>query len=225
MSIPNDGIPGWERAELARAIHACESRALIAFYTHFRPMLIERAVAFGVPIAERADAVETFLGDMLLSLATGDQLPAKLHSYVLVSFRRYAARRGQAQQVEDNALAEFQRDFTASNCNSALKAFCDLLLAELDAEDRFLLAAKAEEMPLREIAGLLGLNYNAANTRLFRLRASLRDKAADVASRMDYSDRAVIEKFLRRARASAKGQLPSVKDAVDHEGRRRLSNG
>lgn len=249
MTIPDDGIPGWERGELARAIHSCDSRALIAFYSHFRPLLTERAISFGIPVSERADAVETFLGDMLMSMAAGEQLPSHLHGYVLISFRRFAARRGKAQQVEDQALAEYQLAFLESSArrvselepvydlrpgrlevegqrpaHSGLLTFCEMLLAELDAEDRFLLGAKAEEMPLREIAALLGVNYNAANTRLCRLRSKLRLKAADVVRRLDESDRLVVERFLRRARRSESGG--SNITTREREGdSRRLSNG
>src|SRR3954464_15538197 len=99
MNIAEDGIPGWELSELARAIHACESQALVAFYSHFRPILTERARLFGIPRTECRDAIETFLGDMLMSLASGKQLPRRLHGYVLVSFRRFAARTGKARRL------------------------------------------------------------------------------------------------------------------------------
>ena len=249
MTIPDDGIPGWERAELARAIHASESRALIAFYSHFRPLLTDRAISFGVPVSERADAVETFLGDMLMSLASGEQLPTHLHGYVLISFRRFAARRGKTRQIEEHALAEYQLAFVDSNAgrvsepqpiyslhhtrleldgrpptHSALLTFCELLLAELDAEDRFLLGAKAEEMPLREIAALLGVNYNAANTRLCRLRSKLRLKAADVVSRLAEEDRIVVERFLRRARRIDSTAANAVANERQDDSRR-LGNG
>lgn len=249
MTIPEDGIPGWERAELGRAIHACESRALIAFYSHFRPLLTERAISFGIPVSERADAVETFLGDMLMSLASGEQLPTHLHGYVLISFRRFASRRGKAEQVEERGLAEYQLILCESSArkvsepgpmyeldparldfdgelpaHSALLTFCELLLAELDAEDRFLLGAKAEEMPLREIAALLGVNYNAANTRLCRLRTKLRVKAPDVVRRLDEGARLVVERFLQRARKTESAS-PKVLTTQQQTDSRRLSNG
>jgi hypothetical protein len=108
--------------------------------------------------------------------------------------------------------------------HSALLTFCEMLLAELDAEDRFLLGAKAEEMPLREIAALLGVNYNVANTRLFRLRSKLRLKATDVVRRLNESDSLVVERFLRRAR---KGESAGSNITVTERerGSRRLSNG
>ncbi len=248
MTIPDDGIPGWERAELARAIHACESRALIAFYSHFRPLLTERAISFGVPVNERADAVETFLGDMLMSLASGERLPLHLHGYVLISFRRFAGRRGKVQHREESALCDYQRELTRSTSqavaepevtyevkptgandvrrpsNSSLMIFCEMLLADLDAEDRFLLGAKAEDIPLREIAALLNVNYNAANTRLCRLRANLRIKAGEVVSRLGDADKLAVERFLRRARKNEKvGSSDAAMEGRSE--RRRSSNG
>lgn len=238
MSVPEDGIPGWGGAELARAIHACESRALIAFYSHFRPMLAERAQLFGIPTSECPDAVETFLGDMLLSLAAGKQLPRRLHGYVLVSFRRFAARSGKANRLEAGMLtvygetvehfvpagrvAEPQSQYETP-ANSVLAKFADRLLSGLGSEDRFLLGAKAEEMPLREIAALLDLNYNAANTRLFRLRAQLRTKAAEIAATMDGADRLLVERFLRRAGANTASATEAGEQ--DNAAPRRFSNG
>lgn len=255
MSIPEDGIPGWDRAALTRGIHACDSHALIAFYSHFRPLLSERAIFFGISPTDCGDAVETFLGDMLLALASGEELPQHLHGYVLISFRRFAAKRGVAAEKEKRALDEYRADSAdsgrrvaeaevsyqlspsphharsgnalpdASAVNPALTTFCEMLLAELDAEDRFMLGAKAEEMPLREIAGLLGVNYNAANTRLFRVRARLREKAPAVVARMDSAERGVVEAFLRRARKESPTQS-SARGVYDAEAReRRSSNG
>jgi hypothetical protein len=262
MTIAEDGIPGWERAELARAIHACESPALIAFYTHFRPILTERAQLFGIPQTECRDAVETFLGDMLLSLASGRQLPRRLHGYVLVSFRRFAARSGKASRLEAGVLGEYgetlghavqpaqvaesmvayghsaRSDADASTLETgetadsghqihpALARFAERLLAGLGSEDRFLLGAKAEEMPLREIAALLDLNYNAANTRLFRLRAQLRKSAGDVLSRMNVADRPIVERFLRRSVAPHGKSPECATESADKAAQeRRLSNG
>lgn len=234
MPIPGDGIPGWDRARLATALQACDPRALVAFYSHFRPILHERAHLFGIPPAGRSDAVETFLGDMLLNLCSAPELPKSVHAYVFVSFKRYAFRIGKARRVEVDALVDYATTLSApatavaeesppyrgGNSNgataaavsieqdseqgdsAALAKFASALLIGLTAEDKLILGARAEEMPLREVASLLGLNYNAANTRLFRLRTKLRMSAPGVMSRMDAKDRPIVERFLRRARES-----------------------
>jgi hypothetical protein len=240
MPVPEDGIPGWDSMQLKAALNTCDSHALVAFYSHFRPILVERAQMFGIPHAARDDAVETFLGDMLLKLCSAADLPKSIHAYVFVSFRRYAFRIGQADRIESDALLEFaattdaaakavaevqpsygngarsgngrfpivgQGDAEDPNHNGALSRFASALLNGLTAEDKLILGARAEEMPLREVALLLRMNYNAANTRLCRLRSKLRLNAPGVASRMDPKDRPIVERFLRRAREGVSSAL------------------
>ncbi|MDB4869011.1 MAG: hypothetical protein JWL97_15 [Gemmatimonadales bacterium] len=241
MPVPEDGIPGWDRMKLKAALNTCDSHALVAFYSHFRPILVERAQMFGIPHSARDDAVETFLGDMLLKLCSAADLPKSIHAYVFVSFRRYAFRIGQADRIETDALLEFattadpaeksvaevqprygdgagsddarlvivgQGDAEDHSHNAALSRFAAALLNGLTAEDKLILGARAEEMPLREVASLLRMNYNAANTRLCRLRSKLRLNAPGVASRMDPKDRPIVERFLRRAREGVGSALP-----------------
>jgi DNA-directed RNA polymerase specialized sigma24 family protein len=236
MPVPEDGIPGWDRTKLKAALHACDSHALVAFYTHFRPILVERAHLFGIPRSERADAVETFLGDMLVTLCSAPDLPKSVHAYLFVSFKRYAFRIGKARRIEIESLEEFAGTLRepikavaeqrahysngapeldvghsgSSSENSALARFASALLNGLTAEDKLILGAKAEEMPLREVASMLGMNYNAANTRLFRLRSRLRLCAPGVAAQMDSRDRPIVERFLRRARESGNSSLGRI---------------
>jgi len=231
MPVPEDGIPDWDRAKLTTGFQACDPHALIAFYSHFRPILVERARLFGILDGEETDAVETFLGDMLLKLCSAPELPRSLHAYVFVSFKRYAFRVGKAKRLETDTLLEFADAFTASaravaeqsphydvtasaidsggaeksGNNLALSRFASALLRGLSPEDKLILGARAEEMPLREVASLLGMNYNAANTRLCRLRSRLKMSASGVAARMDAKDRPIVERFLRRAREGANG--------------------
>jgi RHS repeat-associated protein len=113
MPVLEDVIPGWDRPKLARALQACDSRVLVAFYSHFRPILVERSQVFGISRAEGADAVETFLGDMLLKLCSATELPKSLHAYVFVSFKRYVARIGKAKRLESDVLVEFAATLAA----------------------------------------------------------------------------------------------------------------
>jgi len=210
MPAPDNGIPGWDSARLEQGLRACDSRALVAFYSHFRPILGERALLFGIPPDDRADAIETFLGDLLLRLCSAGELPRSLHAYVFVSFRRYATRLRRADAISrdsleglDTAVSQPVTGSANENANQAgnesLARFAAALLADLSADERLIVGAAAEEMPLREIAALLDVNYNAANTRLCRLRARLRATATTIVSRMDPSDRQIVERFLRRA--------------------------
>lgn len=201
-AVRDDGIPGWPRVELATALRECDSRALHAFYTHFRPVLGERARLFGIQRELRAETVDTFLGDLLLSLCSARELPGSLYGYVFVSFKRFVwrAKRDRArEEVKALEAAANSAETTAVTSNPAIARFGSLLLSELSAEDRMLINAKAEEVPLREVAALLGMNYNAANTRVFRLRSKLRRTAAKAVCQLDPQDRRIVERLLRRA--------------------------
>ena len=214
MPPPDTGIPEWDRARLEQGLRECDSRALVAFYTHFRPILRDRARLFGIPPGDRADAIETFLGDLLLSLCSANELPRSLHAYVFVSFRRFAIRlrradAGRADSLQDVEMDQSNRgpspDEDAMQFgNESLTRFTSALLSDLSADERLILSAAAEEMPLREIAVLLQVNYNTANTRLCRLRARLRAMAATIVSRMDFRDKRIVERFLRRAEDNQK---------------------
>lgn len=223
---PDDGIPDWDRARLTKGLQTCDSRVLSALYAHFRPILVERAALFGIPRADVSDAVETFLGDMLLRLCSGKEIPHSLHNYMFVAFKRYAGRMGMAHAAERSSLEEFHGNIVRSPAvfsepaahyltdvqgpepdsgavtpeSHPLFRFAHLLISGLSDEEKLILSGRAEEMPLREIAALLGVNYNAANTRLSRLRSRLKADAARIAARMDADDRRVVERFLRRAR-------------------------
>ncbi len=232
MPPPDTGIPEWDRARLEQGLRGCDSRALVAFYAHFRPILGDRAQLFGIPPGDRADAIETFLGDLLLSLCSANELPRSLHAYVFVSFRRFATRLKRADVARTDSLQDVETD--QPNCgpppdedaippgNESLTRFSLALIKDLSADERLMLAAAAEEMPLRELAVLLHVNYNAANTRLCRLRSRLRAMASTIVSRMDLRDRQVVERFLRRAGAN---QLEDTALDRRDQKQRRSTNG
>jgi hypothetical protein len=224
MRSTDDVIPGWQRAELSRALKACESNAMISFYSHFRPILSERAGFFGIPDAECSDAVETFLGDLLLRFCTTLELPDDLHAYVFVSFRREAAKIARKLHAQAEAQLGYSGSEGVSPLSPALVRFSEALTADLTRDEERILDAKREEMPIREIASLLGTNYNAANTRIFRLRAKLRAKAAQVILTLAPQDRAVVERFLRRA-GGDKPIQPSRSPSDTGRDTRRIQNG
>lgn len=222
MTTTAEEMPGWERSSFAAALHRCDARALEAFYAHFRPILRERARLFGISPDARTDFVETFLGDILIALSSASHLPDRLHAYVFVSFKRDAARLCRARRRELAGLTDFVSEISGQSGDiapqPALSRFASALVSSLTAEDRMLIGARAEDMPLRQVAAALGMNYNAANTRVFRLRSRLRTLAASALLTLEPHDRSVIERLLSRAGYTGMVALPHApkSDATDN---------
>ncbi len=81
----------------------------------------------------------------------------------------------------------------------AVARLAEHLLSGLADDDRRLLAWLAHDVPLRTVAGWLGVRYDAAGKRAQRLRARLRARAERWAEHLPEEERRAVDAFLRRA--------------------------
>jgi hypothetical protein len=96
-----------------------------------------------------------------------------------------------------------------------------LLSAELSTEELQLLIWVAEQIPRRDIAGWLGISYDAAKKRIARLSFRVRQLAVSSSARLTDAERDYVKRFLRRAGAEYRRWRRSPMTA-DKEPKRRL---
>jgi len=72
----------------------------------------------------------------------------------------------------------------------------------LSKEETVMLVCVGRHLPLREIAGQLGISYGAARVRLHRLRERFRKLAIEHVASLKADERRELERFFRRAEVS-----------------------
>ncbi|MDQ2889008.1 MAG: hypothetical protein M3R65_00450 [Gemmatimonadota bacterium] len=213
-----------EDVELLAGVRRNDLRALCRFVERFEPLLRDQARRLGVNRSERRNVVTGFLDDMLVKLATSpvSQVPRSLSSFVVTSFRNVVAdihrdllmrerqSRGQeeflgSQHVVRAGCSEFALrsaegpSFGEEISAAAATVFVKKLVETCSRDERQLLVWTAHRVPLRECARWLGISYESAKQRIFRLRVRLlRESAVHLAGLSD-QDRAAVERLLSRA--------------------------
>jgi DNA-directed RNA polymerase specialized sigma24 family protein len=92
-------------------------------------------------------------------------------------------------------------DRTAEPTSRAHRRLGAALVAELSDEERLIIGWVAEAVPYRQIAAWLGAGYDATSKRIWRLCRRLKHLAPICASTFSATERAELERFLRRVGA------------------------
>lgn len=195
--------------------------AIREFALRFLPALMEKARCLRVPPSERETVVQSFLDDMLTRIADGAR-PRALDAYMMRSFRNeiLLARRRIAEQAAHRAeraievgdvmviretcsayaiRSAFGVNETAEHQDPVLAAFMEYLFQYVSETDRMLLTWRAHRIPTRETAEWLGIGHGAARVRISRICARLLDQALQYRQTLPDDQRAVLDRFLRRA--------------------------
>jgi len=213
--------------ELLAGVRRNELTGLRNFVLRFEPVLMDQARRLGVAQDERRTVVTEFLDDMLVRLAgEKTEAPRSLTAFVITSFRncvtdlrREAAVRARHSQSQEEMIgtehvvratcSEFMlRSARGDGCGDdsgdespsyAVVMLARALIESCSYDERQLLIWSAHRVALRDCAAWLGLSYDAAKQKLFRLRVRLvRDSVARL-SALAGPDRAALARILRRA--------------------------
>jgi DNA-directed RNA polymerase specialized sigma24 family protein len=209
---------------LIREMRARVPAAWAEFDARYRPLLEAYAERTGIPKWERAACISEVLDDVALYLAdrAGDP-PANLEGYLVravrnryLKIKRAAIRReqhyseavgfdGDAEQVIRELCSEDALRASAgpgadaaAHSSHALRHLAGLLGAQLSADEMQMLGWVGAGVPRRQIAEWLGLGYDAARKRLYRLSRRLYALIPAALNRMSVAERAEAERFLRR---------------------------
>ena len=193
------------------------------FIARLRPLMERYAQRIGIPDWEARTSVIEVIEDEALRMTTRDVAPPRqLSAYLCRAlYHRHlktkrAALRGDRRVVgelatgtervvtslcSEHALTSSSSPLTVSerHAESPMRRFALLLSAELSTEELELLTWVAEQIPRRDIAGWLGISYDAAKKRIARLSLRVRQTAISLSARLTDDERDYVERFLRRA--------------------------
>jgi len=215
--------------ELLIALRRCDSRAYEAFARRFSGVLLDQAHRLGIDRSERETVVTEFLDDIIIRLATRES-PRSLGYFVVVAFRNHVldARRAAKRRTEstatdrDDVLHASCSAYTMQVAESASGASAhpsvarDLIarvVAGCTESERQLLLWSAHGVPLREVAGWLGISHAAVRQRIVRLRARLMRDTARHLDTLPPAERLRVTKLLRRAGVT----ITTIDPGMQHE--------
>lgn len=201
--------------ELLIALRRCDSRAYAAFARRFSGVLLDQAHRLGIDRSERETIVTEFIDDIIIRLATREA-PRSLGYFVVVAFRnhvldehRAARRRTESATADgDDVLHASCSAYTmqvaesadaASASPSAARDLIARVVAGCTESERQLLLWSAHHVPLREVAGWLGISHAAVRQRIVRLRARLVRDTARHLDTLAPAERLRVTRLLRRA--------------------------
>jgi DNA-directed RNA polymerase specialized sigma24 family protein len=211
-------------AALILEMRARVPAAWAEYDARYRPLLEAYAERMRIPRWERFACISEVLDDVALYLAdrAGDP-PASLEGYLVravrnryLKIKRAAIRREQhySQAVAFDGDAEHViRELcsedalrasagpgaeSAAHSSYALQQLAALLGAQLSAEEMQMLGWVGAGVPRRQIAEWLGLGYDAARKRIYRVSRRLYAQLPAMLDGMSAAERAEVGRFLRR---------------------------
>lgn len=216
---------------LIAALRSGTPAAASDIVARFRPMLLRAARHVGSAGEPAADLADEALADAIVHLAVpGTETPGSLRAYLLRSLRNRAINAARVRERQQrwsveasgtDGASEPQLEGAVVGCASehsirsshgpawegpgamapALAALARALTTALTAEDQLLVTWLSHYVPQREIAGWLGLSYDAVEKRVQRLRARLHRVAEQYTDGLGPAERAEVLAFLRRGAA------------------------
>jgi RNA polymerase sigma factor (sigma-70 family) len=209
-------------AKLLAGIHDGDEPAIREFFLLYAPLLRDQARRMGIDGDERDDMVTTLLDDVVLHLMEHRLAPRDLVRYIVAAFRNRARRRhrdfsrresnqtagyseigGANQPVVAECISEYTISVTDAGDTpqnrSVISALARRVGAELDANEMTMMIGIGRHMPLREIAGQIGISYGAARVRVHRLRERFRGIAASYLATLEPEEKDELSRFFRRA--------------------------
>ena len=215
-------------ARLLAAIHRGDEPAIGEFFLLFAPLLRDQARRMSIGPDEREEFVMTVLDDVVLHLMEQHVVPRHLTRYLVASLRnrarnwhRDSARRvavreraySQPSVTEERIVAECHSEYgvrasrrvdvdSTAPIPGAIARLAERSARELSRDELVMLICIERHLPLREIAGQLGITYAAVRVRLHRLRERFRKLASEHVRALKSDERQELERFFRRAEVS-----------------------
>jgi DNA-directed RNA polymerase specialized sigma24 family protein len=212
-------------AELLAAILRGEEAAIAELFLRFAPLLRDQARRMGVEADDSDEVVTTLLDDVVIHLIENQLAPRNLAKYLVAALRNRARNRrrdlNRRRSVEaagcsevgtggQRVVAECHSDYgiRASKSaddkeslplRSAISKLAEGSARELTRDEMIVIVGVGRHMPLREMAGQLGITYGAARVRLHRLRERFRKLASHYVVTLKPDEKREIERFFRRA--------------------------
>lgn len=210
---------------LIAAIRQGDDAAIEQLFSLYAPMLREEARKLNVAVGDREHLVCTLLDDVAMRFIDNPIVPAALTTYVVKTLRNRVRtqHRNSAREraTDDNAYAAYggSREMVVAECHSeygirtstgsddklqssarsVLSSLAGILAETLSREDRILIVGVDRDIPLRELAGDLGVSHGAARVRLSRLRQRMARLAIEHVDSLPEAERQDLRRFLRRA--------------------------
>jgi RNA polymerase sigma factor (sigma-70 family) len=213
-------------AALVAAVRAGSFEALRELYARFEPLLARYASRAGLAFDSWEEAAHDVLSDVVLALIADGARPRpgvpSVHAYVIRAFRNRLldVRRADARRAaheRDAGARDKGEPIVLEGCSEAairesggvdreraepsvaIARLASVLDSELSVEERQMLTWVSNAVPMREIAGWLGIGYSAAKVRLSRLRSRLRERALRHVHECTGEERQALVAFLRRS--------------------------
>jgi DNA-directed RNA polymerase specialized sigma24 family protein len=212
-------------ARLLAAIHTGDEAAIREFYLIYAPLLRDQARRMSIGPAERGQFVTTLLDDVVLHLMEHHATPRHLTRYLVASLRNRARnwhrdthRRlangeraySEAPWSGERLIAECHSEYSVRMSSgpdmvdtpAARTSVAGLAMkcaSQLSRDEMAMMIAVSRHVPLREIAGQIGVSYAAARVRLHRLRERLKKIALEHVRSLKPAERLELERFFRRA--------------------------
>ena len=209
---------------LLEAIRRDDASAIAQFIERMTPLLVDAARRAGIAGADRETLVVEFLDDIVLQLMHGP-LPASPAGFATTAFRHRLSDLARAdaarhrRDVDDcvavggeptvaAACSDYTRrvvhapdadDDSADACmRVVVREFLVRLTSDCTDDDRDLLIAVSNRIPLRDCAAWLGISHAATRQRIARLRTRLRVGALAQLATLAPHDRAIVARLLVR---------------------------
>jgi RNA polymerase sigma factor (sigma-70 family) len=214
-------------ARLLAAIHRGEEKAIRELFLLYAPLLRDQARRMSVDSGQRDELVTTLLDDVVLHLMEYQVAPRHLTRYLVAAIRNRARNRHRdlhrRTAVRESAYRDSstggQRIVAESHSAYGLRAaepleaeaaeprgllvrIAERCMAALSPDEMTMLIRVGRHLPLREIAGQLGISYGAARVRLHRLRERFRKDLVEHVASLKADERRELERFFRRAEVS-----------------------
>lgn len=211
-------------ASYIAAIAMGETAALRALYLFYAPLLRDQARQLGTPAEERAELVTTVLDDFVLRVQSDGIVPYDVARYLVAAVRnRIRTRRrdrARARALHERAysttaasgqriVAESHSEFSLRSAHAsdddpsitlgaAIGKLAEWSALMLRPEELVLMIGVSRHVPLRDVAGQLGISYAAARVRVHRLRGRFRTLVLQHVASLDPNEKREVERFLRR---------------------------
>jgi RNA polymerase sigma factor (sigma-70 family) len=228
-------------ARLLSAIHRGDEIAIKELFLLYAPLLRDQARRMGIEPDRRNEFVTTLLDDVVLHFLEYQIAPRHLSRYLVASLRNRARNQHRDSQ---RSLARHERAYrqlgaagerVVAECHSAyglrasdpldadtmqplrgpIARLAERSAQQLSPEENAMLICVGRHMPLREIAGQIGVSYGAARVRLHRLRERFRRLAIEHVAALKGSERHELERFFRRAEVSLAREAVRQKEKTD----------
>lgn len=215
-------------ARLVAAILRADEAAIRELFVIYAPLLRDQARLMNIASEERHEFVTTLLDDVVLHLIENQTAPRNLSRYLVGSIRNrarnwhrdshrrldareraYDKPAGSAQRIIAECHSEYGARVSGHldtdpsfTTRGAIARLAERLSGDLSREEKMMVICVGRHMPLREIAGELGVAYGTARVRLHRLRERFRKLALEHVRSLKPDERAELERFFRRADVS-----------------------